>query len=221
MVVESLGTADCVLILSGFLRDRLSTAGLSLQARSLDRLSTKKRAEREPAAGLKVLAHLHDAIEQARHALPDRVGQALARSALNADWTQTEAYLAEPPSRDFLDRYAHATLAGPPDLASGTQGRQRSFGRPTSECRTPVAFGLLLLAPGVCYPHHQHPADEVYVPLTEARWSHGRYEPFVYQPPGALLHHRPGQAHAMITDDTPLLALYVWTGAVTVPASWC
>ena len=220
MVVESLGTADCVLILAGFLRDRLSAAGLSLQARSLDGLSTKQGAGRVPAAGPTVLAHLHDAIEQARQALPDRVGQALAGSALNAEWTQTEAYLAEPPSQDFLDRYAHATLAGPPDLASRMRGRQRSSERPV-ECRTPVAFGLLLLAAGVRYPHHQHPADEVYVPLTEARWSHGQYEPFVYQPAGAVLHHRPGQAHAMITDGTPLLALYVWTGAVTVPASWC
>ncbi len=59
------------------------------------------------------------------------------------------------------------------------------------------------------------------MPLTEARWSHGQDEPFVRRPAGTLLHHRPGQGHAMVTDSAPLLALYVWTGTVTVPASWC
>ncbi len=142
-------------------------------------------------------------------------------AALSATWTQTQAYVDEPPDEGFLDGYAHATLAGPPDLAPGTPHTpSRHSSSPTGTARS-VSLGLLLLAPGVRYPHHEHPADEVYVPLTEARWSSGLHEPFEHRPAGAVLHHRPGQAHAMVTGDTPLLALYLWTGAVTVPASWC
>ncbi|WP_425463862.1 dimethylsulfonioproprionate lyase family protein [Nocardioides aurantiacus] len=219
MVVERTGTADDIVTVASFVRDQLLAAGFATQAQALEGLDVQSVARTEPVAGLPVLSHLQDAVELARQVLPESVGRALACSAGNATWTQTEAYLREPPSPTFVAGYAHATLAGPPDLASETVEKQPAVDVLTRG--VPVALGLLLLAPGLRYPHHQHPADELYVPLSRAKWSHGQTEPFDEQPVGVPLHHRPGQAHAMATGQTPLLAMYVWTGAVTVSASWC
>ena len=84
-----------------------------------------------------------------------------------------------------------------------------------------AAVGVLLLAPDNVYPHHRHPADEVYLPLTVAQWSSGQDEPFTALEPGRPLHHEPLQPHAVRTADERLLALYLWTGDTTTPARLC
>lgn len=198
------------LALAALLRGRLRGAGAADQLSALDRLDPRDVTASAPSAdpgGLPVLAHLEEAVALARAGLDHDDGEALAAVAGSVSWVQTEAYRQDPPHGNFLDGYAHATFLGPTD---GGQG-------PTSVA---AATGLLLLAPGVVYPHHAHPADEVYLPLTEARWSHGAGAPFEVATVGTVLHHRPWQPHAMITDARPLLALYLWTGAVTVPATW-
>ncbi len=134
--------------------------------------------------------------------------------APSAPWTRTATYLHAPPSSGFADRYAHATLLGPPDREPTTAGAAAYPG--VGE----VALGLMLLAPDTHYPPHQHPADEVYLPLTRADWldPDGGYVPV---PAGGLRHHRPWQPHAMRTGAHPLLAAYVWTGDVRTPSRFC
>lgn len=155
---------------------------------------------------LPVLASLRSALALAP---PSDLVDALAVVADGANWTQTASYVDDPPAPDFLDGYAHATIAGPRD------GGRRSDdpGR--------IALGLLLLGPRVDYPRHHHPADEVYLPLTEASWVHGADDDLTRVPPGTVIHHEPWQPHGMRTGDDPLLALYVWTGDVTTPSRFC
>ncbi len=200
--------------LAVFLRARLDEAGHLAQSGLLADLPRHPVAQvRGSGSGLPVLAHLADAVAVARLALARDVGDALAVAAAGAVWTQTAAYVAQPPGPGFLDGYAHATLRGPVD---GAADRRGGAPRPPT-----AAWGMLLLGPDVDYPHHHHPADEVYLPLTTARWSHGRGTPLVEEPARSLVHHRPWQAHAMTTGAGPLLALYLWTGDVTTPSAWC
>lgn len=203
--------AAATLTLAGVLRSRLSEAGLTQQASLLGLLGAEHIAAPVPPATLPVLAHLPRATAAGRLHLP-AAGEALRTAAAGAAWTQTSAYVARPPGPRFLDGYAHATLAGPAD---GAPSGMTAGGGPS------VALGLLLLGPGVHYPHHRHPADEVYLPLSAARWSHEVGAPLREESPGELLHHRPEQAHAMGAGAQPLLAVYVWTGDVTASAAWC
>lgn len=153
---------------------------------------------------LPVLRHLERAIALAGLSPAAELAPALARCAPDLPWTRTASYLRSPPNPQFLDQYAHAPLAG------------RAEGGPAD-----AVVGLLLLAPDTRYPLHHHPADELYLPLTQARWAHDRGQEPEPEPAGVLLHHRPWQPHAMTTGDEPLLAVYVWTGDVTTASTFC
>jgi len=81
-----------------------------------------------------------------------------------------------------------------------------------------ASLGLTLIAPATHYPLHAHPAIELYLVLAgTAEWRIAG-APFAPRPPGALILHPTGVAHAMRTAAEPLLALYVWRGdLVTAP----
>ncbi|HEY3686284.1 MAG TPA: dimethylsulfonioproprionate lyase family protein [Streptosporangiaceae bacterium] len=157
-------------------------------------------------AALPVLGHLPEAMRIAGGGAAADLAAALDPLLPLVRWGQSPAYVADPPNAAFLAGYGHATLLGSPTahpVAVDPSAR--------------VAFGLLLLGPGVHYPAHRHPADEVYLPLTPARWSTGTGADAV-RPPGTPLHHPPGHPHAMRTGATPLLALYIWRGDTATPA---
>jgi quercetin dioxygenase-like cupin family protein len=102
----------------------------------------------------------------------------------------------------FLERYAYTELVGPHGRIPHTE----------------VSFGLLALAPHTLYPAHAHPAVESYVVLLgTADWCAGD-APWTPRPPGSLVHHPSGIAHAMRTADEPLVAAFFWTGALDTPA---
>lgn len=188
--------------------DVLARHGLRRQAdllASIDRASVHQ--PRESRRELAVLTSLGPALELAA---PDASGVRadVGEVAHGADWTQTASYLRHPPSPRFLDRYAHATLAGTPDNEDVAEDGS-------------VSLGLLLLAPQTQYPPHHHPADEIYVPLGPARWFDSTGQRYVERPGGVPVHHVPWQPHAMTTEGRSLLAVYVWTGEVATPSSWC
>jgi hypothetical protein len=114
-------------------------------------------------------------------------------------WTQNPNYRRAPPSGDFLDRYAYAVIAGPPN------------GPPALAGHTSLALGVLLLGPGTHYPLHRHPATEIYVPLDTAEWWCGD-GPWREEAPGAVILHPSGVSHATRTSGSPLLAIYLWSG---------
>ena len=83
-----------------------------------------------------------------------------------------------------------------------------------------VCLGLLVLAPGLFYPAHRHPAVEVYKLLVgETTWTVGSVTRRLG--PGETVLHASGEAHAMRAGADPLLAIYTWTGDVRTASSWC
>ena len=120
---------------------------------------------------------------------------ALCRAAPLLAWRQT--YTLNQVGTAFLENYGWTELLGPRSQEAPGQ----------------IACGLLLLGPHTLYPHHRHEAEEIYVPLYgTADWQQGDAI-WRQRAPGALIHHRSEEAHAMRTDAEPLLALYLWRGA--------
>ena len=125
-----------------------------------------------------------------------------------ADWQQNSNYTAASIGPAFLDGYGYVEILGPGRVLDCADAR----------------LGFLLLAPGLTYPEHAHPAEEVYhvVAGTAGWWqddASGDSEPgWRLRPPGAIIHHRPHVRHAMRTSGEALLALYAWGGDIGPPA---
>ena len=90
-----------------------------------------------------------------------------------------------------------------------------------------VKFGILELDVGAVYPHHSHPAVEVYYVIEgECRWAIG--EETKDLGPGAVMNHPPGAIHAFENIGDITLRLY-WTwwaddrnpNVLDIPARLC
>ncbi|AYG59444.1 dimethylsulfonioproprionate lyase family protein [Rhizobium jaguaris] len=115
-----------------------------------------------------------------------------AASALH--WAQT--YSIADFGADFLQKYGWVELFG-------TRGHFVS---------DEIAGGFLLLGPDVHYPDHHHIAEEIYLPLTDGSlWSKDS-QAFLPRWTGEIIHHPSNIRHAMRTERTPLVALYLWRG---------
>jgi mannose-6-phosphate isomerase-like protein (cupin superfamily) len=130
----------------------------------------------------------------------DPLTRSLARILPSLSWRRT--YAGAPGLEEFLEGYGYAELVGP--------------GGPV---RAPdLRLGVLLLGPGVLYPPHRHPAEELYLVVSgTALWKRGGGR-FLARPPGSAVHHPPEEPHAMRAQGEPLLAVYAWTGDVETPA---
>jgi len=161
-------------------------------------------------------------------------GPALQAARRVADLLQTPPELAEsyPATRlpvcDWLDT-AYVTTR--PDLAQALQAlepqlpwRTRPISSPdprfpTShasarildpnglEQRGGLLSGFSLVAPGVTYPEHNHPPEEIYLVLSGGEWWQAGG---AWHAPGAggIVHNTPGIGHAMRGTDVPLLAIW-------------
>ena len=84
-----------------------------------------------------------------------------------------------------------------------------------------VFVGLFLLAPGLCYPLHQHPALEVYYVLGgKISIRHGRQKAPMNFAAGDISVTPPHQVHELRTGDEPCLLAYIWTGDMTGENWW-
>jgi hypothetical protein len=168
-----------------------SGSRMAVQAAELMRQASTLKAA-DPPRPLPVLAHL-GAIASG---LPiETESTALFRDgAAHLPWTEDGFVLPAA----IQGRNAYAELIGP-------EGPLLS-----SQCR----FGFYLQAPGCLYPAHSHAAEELYMILGgSAEWWVDGTDRFV-PPVLGLVHHRPWQKHAMRTDVSPLLAMWVWLGDI-------
>lgn len=91
----------------------------------------------------------------------------------------------------FMDGHANAQLVGPRGL----------------EIRDDVTVGLTIMAPGVRYPDHRHPPEEVYVVMSEGEWRQEN-DSWFRPGPGGIVHNPPDIVHAMRSGGAPLFALW-------------
>lgn len=138
-----------------------------------------------PARQMPVCRHLPAALAAMR---PDL---AAAFGALEPElaWQARTAPDAAP---GFAEGHANARLLGPHGL----------------ERRGGLVAGFSLVAPGVSYPDHHHPPEEIYLVLSGGAWWQAGgawHEPG----PGGIVHNPPGILHAMRGTDVPLLAIWM------------
>ncbi|HXV24278.1 MAG TPA: dimethylsulfonioproprionate lyase family protein [Alphaproteobacteria bacterium] len=163
--------------------------------------STPLPTPRIPVPALPVLRHWPKAVAGAS-AIDPVLGQALSDLYPGFVWRQNPNYVRRPPSPEFLEGYGYAVIAGPNGMI--TSG---------------IALGVLVLKPGLLYPAHVHPAEEIYLVLDPASawWREG--EDWRKGLDGALVHHPPNVEHAMEAGAAPLCALYLWRGDLITHAA--
>lgn len=77
-----------------------------------------------------------------------------------------------------------------------------------------IRFGVLMQDARHAYPSHRHAAEELYVTLAGTAWWRADETAPSCHGPGAFIHHRPWQPHAMETGPEAMLALWGWTGQI-------
>jgi hypothetical protein len=118
-------------------------------------------------------------------------------------WRQNPNYNAANMGADFMAGYGYVEFAGPRDAL---------FHAPE------IRAGFLLLGPGLHYPLHAHPAEEIYHPLTEGSlWRCGDEE-WRSVPSSTAIHHPPLMPHETKAGNRTLLALYCWRGDTATEA---
>jgi len=81
--------------------------------------------------------------------------------------------------------------------------------------RNDVMVGVTLMKPGLTYPDHHHPPEEIYVVLSEGLWRQND-APWWSPGPGGYVYNPPDILHAMKSLQTPLFA--VWSLDLDSPA---
>ena len=146
-----------------------------------------------------VCVQLDRALALAGSTPAEPIARALEAVAPQLAWKRNPNYGEDP---HLLANYGYAEIASPSGLFA------------TDRC----AFGFLLLGPETLSAVHAHPAMELYYVVggTADWWKEG--EGWCERPPGSLIHHPSGIAHAMRTGAQPLLALYTWLGDLATPS---
>ena len=137
-------------------------------------------------------------------AMPDSpLTAAIMEAAPLFRWRQNPNYGAASMGAAFMAGYGYVEFAGP---------KEALFHAPQ------IRVGLLVLGPGLHYPLHGHPAEEIYHPLTDGGlWRRGE-ENWREVSPGRAIHHAPMVTHETKATDRTLLALYCWRGDTATEA---
>jgi quercetin dioxygenase-like cupin family protein len=133
-----------------------------------------------------------DWIAPALAAVPkERRALARAFAAVEGQLTWRRRAQASPEDGAFWQGHANAVILGPGGL----------------EERADLWVGATVMAPGIRYPDHAHPPEEVYLSLTPGQWWNAGMD-WTDPGPGGCIYNPPGIAHAMRSGDGPLLALW-------------
>jgi hypothetical protein len=156
-------------------------AGLRISAEQMPHTPTR----------LPVCDHIEPALERARKqgGVIAELVDAFAGIERQLKWERR--WTAKAGDEPFYSGHANATIIGPDGL----------------ERRDDIWIGVSLMAPGVRYPDHHHPPQEIYVPLSPGEWfqgGRGWQEPGI----GGFVYNTSGIVHAMRSGDHPLLAIW-------------
>ena len=144
------------------------------------------------AERLPVCHHHVEAAFAGLSALPSplpELASALAAVEARLRWSRRKG--SDAVSQQFHDGHANATLIGPGGL----------------EQRDDVLVGMSVMAPGITYPDHSHPPEEVYLALTGGAWWNAAMD-WTEPGPGGVIYNPPGILHAMRSGEGSFLALW-------------
>lgn len=125
--------------------------------------------------------------------------QAALDAGADAHWRET--YKGTDIGADFMARFGSYALIGPnaPWIS-----------------RTMAGF-IVYMPTHLCYPRHEHPAEELYFILAgSAEFSADGSAPKFVRAGGAVFHHS-GVPHATATHNEPLLAYVIWRNNLDTP----
>jgi len=150
-----------------------------------------------------VRAWLPDALAAAAQTRP-ALAAAIGAAADLLNWVTYDAYPPEKIGASFGKGHAFASI----------RGEASPFAAVDFE------LGLFLIAPGVLYRDHCHPAPELYAPLTGPHdWRFGPGRPLIRKEAHAPVWNPAHQPHLTRVGTVPFLCLFVWTGDVNKPAA--
>ena len=112
----------------------------------------------------------------------------------HAGWRET--YRGTSIGEDFLNRFGCYELFGKDGAFRSAQSR--SF--------------VVYATPGLYYPWHHHPAEELYLIVAGEAEFHLEGEGSRLMRPGDTVFHPAGRPHAMTTHDKPVMAYVMWRG---------
>jgi quercetin dioxygenase-like cupin family protein len=153
-------------------------------------LPAPRRRAPQPLA-LPACEHLSRAISLAK-AGPDDLARIADRIAALAPALAWRLKPSDDP--EFSRGHANVDIVGPAAEAL--------------EQRDDVRIGMSLMAPGITYPDHRHPPEEVYLVLSAGDW---RQNAGAWHSPGlgGIVYNQPDIVHAMRSSATePLLAVW-------------
>jgi len=146
-------------------------------------------------------AHLPAALDALLTTHP-ALARAIAAAAPFLTWVTYEAY-GPAIGEAFARGHAFASLIGEEAAVSAQD----------------FDLGLFLIAPHILYRDHQHPAPELYAPLTGPHgWRFGPGTPLIVKPAHQPVWNDPDRPHLTKVGPVPFLALFGWTRDVQAPA---
>ena len=122
----------------------------------------------------------------------DPLAAAFLAGSPHAHWRDT--YAEADIGKDFLDRFGCYCLIGPGGAYHSNQM---------------LAF-VVYMPPGLWYPWHHHPAEELYTVLHGEAEFLREGEPSETLTAGQSSFHASNQPHAMQTHDSPVIAYVTW-----------
>ncbi|MFN4142468.1 dimethylsulfonioproprionate lyase family protein [Aestuariivirga sp.] len=161
--------------------------------RVFERLAARTGVSGAVEAGRLPVCHHHlDAAYAGMAALPSPMPElASAFAAVEARLRWTKRKGVSPQDQPFESGHANTTL----------------IGRGGIEERDDVWVGATVMAPGITYPDHHHPPEEIYLAFTPGEWWNAEMD-WKEPGPGGVIYNPPGILHAMRSGGSPFLAMW-------------
>lgn len=162
----------------------------------------QRPAPRPGLANPVVETHMATALEAVKTIDPT-LAAAIAAVTEDLTWITYDAYPPDQIGPHFARSHAFCSLIG-----DGAPWAAQDFD-----------LGLFLVAPGILYRDHAHPAPELYLPLTGPhRWRFTPGGAFRTLPALQPVWNPALKPHATLTGAVPFLSLFAWTRDVDQPA---
>ena len=149
------------------------------------------------------LSHLEPALSVMEHDGRGQFASSIRDASPFLPWITYDLYPRDEIGDAFAQNHAFVSLVGEGSMIPAED----------------YDLGLFLIAPHIFYRDHQHPAAELYAPMTGPHgWRFGSGEKLEWRDAHHPVWNEPMQHHATKVGHLPFLAIYGWTKNVRFPA---